>query len=148
MAKHNTNETNTTQPSSIETVTTVNTSITYRRDHPGNRCSFGIAGVPGIVVFDKGLFADPNNIPTTISLDIPLQLPRAVEKVSKDEQKAEKARLKAEKEAEKVKAAAEKAAAKQAKADAALAAAKAKADAAVAKLAAATKTPDAPEAQA
>lgn len=134
MAKNNTNETNTTQAPSTETIATVNTSITYRRDHPGNRCSFGITGVPGIVVFDKGLFADPNNVPTTITLDIPLQLPRAVEKVSKDEQKAEKARLKAEKEAEKVKAAAEKAAAKQAKADAALAAAKAKADAAVAKL--------------
>jgi hypothetical protein len=46
-------------------------TITYRRAHPGGgplgRCSYGVAGVPGIVVFDVGLFL-PNTPPASIVL--------------------------------------------------------------------------------
>lgn len=60
-------------------VTTVQT-LTFRRNHPGGgplgRCSYGVAGVPGIVVFDLGLF--PGGIaPATITLDVPLATPVA-----------------------------------------------------------------------
>jgi len=49
--------------------------ITFRRNHPGGgplgRCSYGIAGVPGIVVIDLGLF--PGGIaPVAITLDCTL----------------------------------------------------------------------------
>jgi len=57
----------------------VNT-ITFRRLHPGGgplgRCSYGVAGVSGIVVFDMGLF--PGGIaPTTITLSCELSQPVA-----------------------------------------------------------------------
>ena len=45
--------------------------ITFRRTHPGGgvlgRCSYGVAGVPGIVVFDVALFAG-GVMPETITL--------------------------------------------------------------------------------
>jgi hypothetical protein len=55
-------------------------TITFRRNHPGGgplgRCSYGIAGVPGIVVFDLGLF--PGGIaPATIELNVELSTPVA-----------------------------------------------------------------------
>jgi hypothetical protein len=117
----------------------VNHDLIYRRDHPGDRCSYGIAGVPGIVVFDKGLFADPSAPPPVITLNIALQSPRLDKKASKAEEAAAKAQAKADKEAQKVKAAAEKAAARQAKADEALRKAREKAEAAAAALKAKTE---------
>jgi hypothetical protein len=53
-----------------------NRTLTYRKNHPGNRVSYGIAGVPGIVVFDLKLFAD-GKAPVTIVLDCALALPVA-----------------------------------------------------------------------
>lgn len=52
---------------------TANT-LTYRKDHPKDRASYGIAGVPGIVVFDKRLFAN-GKAPKTITLDCDLATP-------------------------------------------------------------------------
>ena len=49
-------------------------TLLYRRDHPGDRASYGIAGVPGIVVFDKRLFAN-GKAPKTITLDCDLAAP-------------------------------------------------------------------------
>lgn len=46
-------------------------TLTYRRRHPGGgalgRCSYGIPGVKGIVVFDVALFKD-GNPPATIEV--------------------------------------------------------------------------------
>jgi hypothetical protein len=48
--------------------------ITFRRSHPGGgplgRVSYGIAGVPGIVVIDRGMFV--GEPPATIELDCTL----------------------------------------------------------------------------
>lgn len=57
-----------------------NQVLTFRRNHPGGgplgRCSYGVAGVPGIVVFDLGLF--PGGIaPATITLNVELAMPTA-----------------------------------------------------------------------
>lgn len=53
-------------------------TLTYRRQHPGGgvlgRCSYGVAGVPGIVVFDMGLFAG-GVAPATITLSCALAAP-------------------------------------------------------------------------
>ena len=53
-----------------------NHTLTYRRTHPGNRASYGIAGVAGIVVFDLKLFAD-GKPPATVVLDCALAQPVA-----------------------------------------------------------------------
>lgn len=55
-----------------------NFTLSFRRNHPGGgplgRCSYGLAGVPGIVVFDLGLF--PGGVaPATITLDVELAQP-------------------------------------------------------------------------
>lgn len=57
-----------------------NFKLTFRRNHPGGgplgRCSYGLAGVPGIVVFDLGLF--PGGVaPAEITLDVALAEPSA-----------------------------------------------------------------------
>lgn len=48
-----------------------NSTLTYRRAHPGGgtlgRCSYGIPGVAGIVVFDVALFL-PGTPPATLTL--------------------------------------------------------------------------------
>jgi hypothetical protein len=53
-----------TTPNTLPPVAT----ITYRRQHPGGgalgRCSYGIAGCKGIVVWDMGLFAPVNGTVT------------------------------------------------------------------------------------
>lgn len=121
-------------PTAVATPATNNTLV-YRRDHPGNRCSYGIAGVSGIVVFDKGLFLD-GVAPPTIEMDCALALPKADNKQAKAEAQAAKLAEKAQKAADKLAAQQAKAAERQAKADAALAAAKAKVEAAAAKTAA------------
>lgn len=56
--------------------TASNNTLTYKRDHPNNRCSYGIPGVPGIVVIDKRLFAN-GQAPATITVDCALALPVA-----------------------------------------------------------------------
>jgi hypothetical protein len=57
----------------------VGNSITFRRLHPGGgplgRCSYGVAGVNGIVVFDMGLFVG-GVAPTTITLSCELAEPQ------------------------------------------------------------------------
>lgn len=58
-----------------------NYTLTYRRAHPNKRCSYGVAGVAGIVVFDLGIFAD-GKPPATIVLDCLLAVP--VTKVVKE----------------------------------------------------------------
>lgn len=114
--------------------------IVYRRDHPGNRCSYGISGTSGIVVFDKGLFKD-GVAPPSITLDCEMAQPKVDNKTAKAEAAAAKLVERAAKAQQKIEAAAAKAAERQAKADAALAAAKAKVEAAAAAKAA---TPAAP----
>lgn len=82
--------------------------LAYRREHPQNRCSFGIAGNPGIVVFDKGLFADPNNIPAHITLDVQLVPVKAIASQDKMAKAAEKAEAAAKKAQERLEAAQKK----------------------------------------
>lgn len=63
---------------STPTVTTTTTTLHFRRNHPGGgvlgRCSYGIAGVPGIVVFDVGMFAG-GVPPATIELPFAMAVP-------------------------------------------------------------------------
>ena len=119
-----------------DTATGPNHELVYRRDHPGNRCSYGIGGNAGIVVFDKGLFAgglEPGFVPPpTITVSCDLAPIKADQKEAREAAKAAKVIEKAAKAQEKVEVAAAKAVAKQEKADAVLAAAKAKVDAAAA----------------
>jgi hypothetical protein len=42
--------------------------LVYRKAHPKNRCSYGIPGVTGIVVFDLNLFAD-GKAPKTLTVN-------------------------------------------------------------------------------
>jgi len=55
-------------------------TLHYRRQHPGGgplgRCSYGVPGVPGIVVFDMGLFAG-GVAPATITVNVALAAPQA-----------------------------------------------------------------------
>lgn len=106
-----------------------NYTLTYRRQHPGGgpagRCSYGIAGVSGIVVFDMGMFAD-GIAPATITVDCPLALPKADGKADKAAIAAAKLQAKADKAAAKVLADQAKAEERAKKATAALDAAKAK----------------------
>lgn len=123
----------------------VNHVLTYRRDHPGDRCSYGIAGNAGIVVFDKGLFA--NGIaPATIIVDCDMVPVKADNKTAKAEAAAAKLVEKAAKAQAKIEAAQAKAEEKKAKAEAALAAAQAKVVEAQAKAAADAAAPAAPAA--
>jgi hypothetical protein len=48
-----------------------NFTLTFRRTHPKNRCSYGVAGVPGLAVFDVSLFAGKKP-PKAIVLDVAL----------------------------------------------------------------------------
>ncbi len=115
--------------------------LTYRRDHPKNRCSYGIAGNPGIVVFDIGLFAGSDQpgftAPATITLSCPMVSEKADSKTAKAEEQAAKAAEKAAKAEEKAKAAQARIEEKARKAQEKAAAALAKAEAAAAKAAAA-----------
>lgn len=55
-------------------------TLHYRRQHPGGgalgRCSYGVPGVAGIVVFDMALFAGAV-APATITLNVALAAPTA-----------------------------------------------------------------------
>lgn len=111
-----------------------NYTLHYRKDHPKNRCSYGVAGVAGIVVFDKNLFA--GEPPLTITLDVELAQPKPDAKAAKAEAAAQKAAEKLAKAEERRIAAELKAAEKAEKAQKALEAAQARAAEAAAKLAA------------
>jgi hypothetical protein len=108
---------------------TPNHTLVYRRDHPQNRCSYGISGVPGIVVFDKSLFAN-GTPPPVIVLDCELAQPKPDTKALKAEQAAARAAERAAKAEARIAAAKAKAEEKAAKAKAQLEAALAKAKAA------------------
>ncbi len=130
------------QPVAVETPAAgPNFLLVFRRNHPGNRCSYGIAGQSGIVVFDRGLVAgtvvttsneDLGGMPPTITLSAELVQPKVDNKQAKAEAAAVKAKEKADKAAAKAAAAQQKIADKAAKAAAALAAAQAKVAAAAA----------------
>lgn len=111
-----------------------NMRLTYRREHPGNRCSYGIAGNSGIVVFDKGLFAGSDQpgftAPATITLDCEMVQPKADNKTAKAEAAAVKLAERAAKAQAKIEAAQAKAEGKRVAADEALAKARAKVEAA------------------
>lgn len=65
---------NNASPATASTVTVLH----YRRAHPGGgtlgRCSYGIPGVPGIVVFDVGMFVG-GIAPATITLPFAMAVP-------------------------------------------------------------------------
>jgi hypothetical protein len=61
-------------------VTVSNHTLTLKRQHPGNRSSYVIAGVPGLVAFHNNLFVD-GKPPKSIVLDCKLAVP--VAKVAK-----------------------------------------------------------------
>lgn len=96
----------------------------YRREHPGNRCSYGIAGNAGIVVFDKGLFQGSDQAgfqaPAVITLDCEMVPIKQDNKTAKAEAAAAKLVEKAQKAQAKILAAQAKAEERQKKADEAL----------------------------
>lgn len=115
--------------------------LTFKRNHPQDRASYGIPGVSGIVVVQRGMFAgttpftsntDLAGMPATITVDAPLASPRPDNKAAKAEAAAAKVAERAAKAKEKAEAQAAKLLERQAKADAALKAAQEKAAAAVA----------------
>lgn len=107
-----------------------NFTLEYRRDHPKSRCSYGVAGVAGIVVFDLNLIAGSDQpgftMPSTITIDVPLAEPKADNKAAKAEQAALRAAERAAKAEARVAAAQEKAQERAGKLAAAAAAAQAK----------------------
>jgi len=106
-----------------------NYTIVYRREHPQNRCSYGISGVSGIIVFDKSLFAG-GVPPETITMDVEMALPKGDAKAAREAQAAQRLIDKAAKAQARIDALATAAKAKQEKADKALADAKARVEAA------------------
>lgn len=122
-----------TDGGTVTAQTTTNFTLTYRRDHPQNRSSYGIAGQSGIVVFDRNLFADPGAPPATITVDVPLALPKADAKSSRAAEAAARAEEKARKAQERIAAQEEKAKERARKAEEALAKARARVDAAAGK---------------
>lgn len=125
------------QPQTTETAapapaapTGPNFVLTYRREHPGNRCSYGIQGNSGIVVFDKGLFVGGDQpgftAPPVITLDCQMVPIKLDNKTAKAEEQARKLAERAEKAKAKIEAAQAKAAEKAKKAEEALKAAQAK----------------------
>jgi hypothetical protein len=128
-----------TQPSETAAPVTQNYVLQFKRNHPQNRSSYGIPGVPGIVVIQRDLVAgttpftsntDLAGMPAAIMVDALLVSPRVVNKQAKAEEAARKAQEKADKAAARVAEQQRKAEEKAAKAQAALDAAKAKAEAA------------------
>lgn len=129
------------QPSQSESQTAAgpNYVLHFKRNHPQDRASYGIPGVPGIVVIQRGLIAgttpftsntDLAGMPATITLDALLVSPKADNKTAKAEAAAAKLAERARKAQEKAEAQAKKLAERQAKADAALKAAQERAAAA------------------
>lgn len=121
-------------------VETQNFTLTYRRDHPKNRSSYGIDGNSGIVVFDRALLAGSElpgwTPPATITLNVALVPVKATNRESKDAEKAARAAEKAAKAEARLKVQQERAEAQKRKAQEALEKAQARAKAAEAKAAA------------
>jgi len=107
-----------------------NMTLTFRREHPKQRASYGVDGNSGIVVFDRALIAGDGPWPDSISLDVELVGVKADNKTAKAEAAAVKAAAKVAKAEERAAAAGVKVLAKQEKAMAALAAAQAAIEAA------------------
>ena len=107
-----------------------NFAMTYRRQHPANRSSYGVAGNPGIIVFDNGLFPGSTvagwQPPAVITLDCELVPVKADNKTAKAEAQAAKLAERAAKAQAKIEAAQAKAKEKQEKAEAAMKAAQEK----------------------
>ena len=129
-----------------------NTTLTFRRNHPGNRCSYGIAGNSGIVVIDRGLFVgttpttetqELGGMPQTLSLDALLVAPKASVTIDKQAAQAAKLAERAAKAQAKLEASAKRVADAQAKAQAKVEAAQAKLKAAQATAPAAPEVPTA-----
>lgn len=121
--KNNAEETETTTP---------NRTVTFHAfatvANP-TRASYRIPGHPGCLVIERSLFANPEEVPQTLILNIDLVEPRANVKVGSAEKEAEKlakAEARAQKAEEKLAAQKAKAEAAAAKAQAALEAAKAR----------------------
>lgn len=112
-------------PAAPAAAPTTNFTLEYRREHPGNRCSYGIAGNAGIVVIDRGLLADPA-FKGPITVDVALVPVKADNKQARAEAQAAKLAERALKAQQKIEAAAAKAKERQDKANAALEAARAK----------------------
>jgi hypothetical protein len=118
-----------------------NFTLRFKRNHPQDRASYGIAGVPGIVVVQRGMvfgttpFAsntDLAGMPAEIVVSIRLADPKASNTEAKAAAAAAKAQEKADKAAAKLAAQQEKVAKKAKEAEEKLAAAKAKLEAATA----------------
>lgn len=79
----------------------MNRVLSYRRDHPGNRSSYGVAGVPGLVVIHHSLLAGFDQPgfqpPAVINVDIDLAEPRGDKRSEKAAERAAKAAERAEK---------------------------------------------------
>lgn len=143
-------EAQSTQP--VEATAPVSTGpnfvLHFKRNHPQDRASYGIPGVPGIVVIQRGMVAgttpftsntDLAGMPATITVSMELAQPKVDNKQAKAEAAAAKLAERAAKAKAKAEAQAAKLAERQAKADAALKAAQEKAAAAQAK---AAETPE------
>ena len=121
-------------------VATQNFVLTYRRDHPKNRSSYGIDGNSGIVVFDRALLAGSDapgwTPPATITLNVELVPVKSSGREAKDAERAARAAEKAVKAEARLKAQQERAEAQKRKAQEALEKAQARAKAAEVKAAA------------
>lgn len=122
------------------TPVTQNYVLHFKRNHPQDRASYGIPGVPGIVVIQRGMVAgttpftsntDLAGMPATITVDVLLASPKPDNKTAKAEAQAAKLAERAAKAQAKAEAQAAKLAERQAKAQAALEAAQKKAAAAI-----------------
>lgn len=144
--KHKDSTTATAETTASVSEQAKNFTLTYRRDHPGDRCSYGIAGNSGIVVFDKGLFAG-GVAPATIVLDCEMVPVKADSKAERETKKAAAAEERAKKAQERIAAAEARAEAKKVKAAEALEKAQAKLKAAAEKKAAEAAAASTPSAE-
>lgn len=119
----------------------VNFTLTFKRNHPQDRASYGIPGNPGLVVIQRGLFAgakplsgtdihELGGMPEFIVVNVPLAQPKSTNAAAKAEAVATKAAEKAAKAAAKIEKQQAAAAERATKAQAALEAARAKVEAA------------------
>jgi hypothetical protein len=69
---------NAAKVTAVPVVEASGTVLVYRRQHPGGgplgRCSYGIPGVPGIAVFDMGMFAN-GTAPASITVNLAMAVP-------------------------------------------------------------------------
>lgn len=133
------------------TTPAVNMVAVFKRNHPQNRASYGIPGVPGIIVVQRDLVAgttpvsatgtELGGMPAELNFGVALASPKVDNKQAKAEAAALKAKEKADKAAAKVLAQQAKAEEKAAKAKQALEEAQARAQKAAADAAAKAEAP-------